>query len=73
MKKEEKQARELASMFFQTFDTEVGRVVMNRLRQITIERPVLTATSTEFGAGIREGQNDIVRQIEAQIRFAKGD
>lgn len=73
MKKEEKKAREIASMFFQTFQTEPGKFVMNRLRQITIERPVLTATSTEFGAGIREGQNDIVRQIEAQIKFARGD
>jgi hypothetical protein len=73
MTKEEKKAREIASMFFQTFSTEPGQFVMDRLKQITVERPVLTATSTRFGAGIREGQNDIVRQIEAQIRFAKGD
>jgi hypothetical protein len=73
VKKEEKKAREIAGMFLQTFSTEPGKFVMNRLRQITIERPVLTATSTEFGAGIREGQNDIIRQIEAQMKFAMGD
>lgn len=67
----EKKAREIASRFYGCFNTEDGEFVLNRLKEITLDRPVLNANSTQFGAGIREGQNMIVRQILDQIAIAE--
>ena len=67
----EKKARDIASRFYGCFGTEDGQFVINRLKEITIDRPVLNANSTQFGTGIREGQNIIVRQILDQIAIAE--
>lgn len=67
----EKKAREIASRFYGCFSTEDGQFVINRLKDITIDRPVLNANSTQFGAGMREGQNAIVRQILDQLAIAE--
>jgi len=67
----EKKARDIASRFYGCFGTEDGQFVINRLKEITLDRPVLNANSTQFGAGIREGQNIIVRQILDQIAIAE--
>ena len=67
----EKKAREIASHFFRCFSTDDGQYVLNRLKEITIDRPVLNANSTQFGAGMREGQNMIVRQILDQMKIAE--
>lgn len=64
-------AREIASRFHECFRSDAGQYVLKRLREVTLERPVLNANSTQFGAGIREGQNQIVRQILDQIDFAE--
>jgi len=40
------------------------------LKSITIDKPVLNPNSTQFSAGIREGQNNIVRQIIDQLSLA---
>jgi len=69
----EAKAQEIASQFYQCFSSEAGQFVINRLKAITIERPVLYANSTQFSAGIREGQNQIVRQILEQIKLANGE
>jgi len=67
----EKKARDIASRFYGCFSTEDGEFVLNRLKEITLDRPVLNPNSTQFGAGMREGQNAIVRQILDQIAIAK--
>ena len=69
---QEKQAMEVASLFRQTFTTEAGKKVLEILDNQCLRRPVVTPDSTQFQAGIREGQNDIVRQIHAQIELANG-
>ncbi|MEO1940243.1 MAG: hypothetical protein ABGX60_00045 [Candidatus Thioglobus sp.] len=69
----EAKAQEIASQFFQCFNSDAGKLVLNRLKDITINRPVLYANSTQFSAGIREGQNQIVRQILEQIKIANGE
>lgn len=66
----EKKARDIASRFYGCFNTEDGQFVINRLKDITLDRPVLNANSTQFGAGMREGQNAIVRQILDQLALA---
>lgn len=67
----EKKARDIASRFYGCFSTEDGQFVLQRLKEITIDRPVLNANSTQFGAGMREGQNTLVRQILEQIAIAE--
>ncbi len=66
-----KKARDIASRFHGCFSTEDGQFVINRLKEITLDRPVLNANSTQFGAGMREGQNAIVRQILDQLALAE--
>jgi len=70
-KKNEAKSREIAGQFFECFNTDAGKYVLARLSAITIDRPVLNPNSTQFGAGIREGQNTIVRQIYEQLSLAE--
>jgi hypothetical protein len=67
--REENQAKsnEIAGQFQECFSTDSGQYVLNRLKSITIDKPVLNPNSTQFGAGLREGQNNIVRQIMDQL------
>mgnify|MGYP005665789657 FL=1 len=67
--REENQAKsnEIAGQFQECFSTDSGQYVLNRLKSITIDKPVLKPNSTQFGAGLREGQNNIVRQIMDQL------
>lgn len=67
----EAKAREIASRFHECFRTDAGQYVLARLRSVTLDKPVLNANSSQFGAGIREGQNSIVRQILEQIDLAE--
>jgi hypothetical protein len=69
--KMEQASREVSSRFLGCFSTEDGEFVLNRLVSITIDRPVLFGGSTKFAAGIREGQNDLVRQILQQMKIAR--
>lgn len=66
-----RKAREIAGHFQRCFSTDDGQYVIKRLKEITLDRPVLNANSTQFGAGMREGQNTIVRQILDQISIAE--
>ena len=70
--REENQAKsnEIAGQFQECFSTDAGQYVLDRLKSITIDKPVLNPNSTQFGAGIREGQNNIVRQIIDQLSLA---
>lgn len=64
------EAREIASLFYQCFTTDAGKVVLDRLITITIMRPTVKPHSTQFEAGISEGRADIVRQILQQLELA---
>jgi len=68
---QERASREIASQTLETFSTDAGKATLARLVKVTIDRPVLFGGSTKFAAGIREGQNDLVRQILQQIKIAK--
>jgi hypothetical protein len=69
-KENEAKSREIAGQFQQCFNTDSGKYVLDRLKSITIDKPVLNPNSTQFSAGIREGQNNIVRQIIDQLSLA---
>ena len=70
-KEQQAKAMEIASQFHQCFSTDAGQYVLERLKTVTINRPVLDPNSTQFGAGMREGENSLVRQILAQIELAE--
>jgi len=69
-KENEAKSHEIAGQFQECFSTDAGQYVLDRLKSITIDKPVLNPNSTQFGAGIREGQNNIVRQIIDQLSLA---
>lgn len=66
-------AHSLDMLVYETFNTDAGKKLLKWMVQQTVLRPTVTATSTSFQAGIREGQNDLVRQLLAMIeRTRKG-
>lgn len=64
-------AYEIDSLAAAVFGTQEGKRLLRWMLKQTVLRPTVTPTSTEFAAGIREGQNDLVRQILAMIERAK--
>jgi hypothetical protein len=68
--KNQAKSHEIAGQFQECFSTDAGQYVLDRLKSITIDKPVLNPNSTQFSAGIREGQNNIVRQIIDQLSLA---
>lgn len=60
-----------ATIFRETFTTDFGKKALELLKRGTTDKPVLDANTTQFGAGIREGQNSIIRQIEGLIKLAE--
>ena len=55
----------------QLFSSRNGKVVLDYIRSKTIERPCCPAGSVEGYGYFREGQNDLVRQIETAIKLGK--
>ena len=79
-RKAQEDAMNTARLFFEVFDTGRGRELLALLRDCTIELPLIRMTGT-FGGGeismtgaewayFREGQNSVVRMIEAQMQIA---
>lgn len=55
----------------QLFSSRNGKLVLEYIRSKTIERPCCPAGSVEGYGYFREGQNDLVRQIETAIKLGK--
>ncbi len=65
---------EMDVLIAKTFSTETGRKVLKFLRDETIEKPVFRRVGSDI-AGVnegyfREGQNELVRQLEMRIKRA---
>lgn len=55
----------LAALAYRVFrQSDDGAKLLARLHEQFIGQPVVMADSTQFAAGIREGQNSMVRYIE---------
>ncbi len=67
------EARRIATTFHECFRTESGQFVLDYLIKLTILRPTVTANSTQFEAGIREGKADLVRMILVQMEVAESE
>lgn len=61
----------LDSLADETFGTPAGKKLLRWMAQQTILRPTGDGGASERAAGIREGQNDLVRQLLAMIERAK--
>ncbi len=72
---EELNARiDIASMFYTTFDTETGQRSMKFLVQKFVLNKTFSSNDTQFGAGIKEGQRQLVLfLLECIQRHRTGD
>jgi len=64
-------AFEIAKMHADVFNTEAGQALLRHWEAVFVWRPIVKPNDTQFAAGIREGQADVVRQIHAQLDFAR--
>jgi len=63
-------AQAKAEIFSQCFGTPAGKKVLEIMRLMTIEQPIMNATTTDRGAALREGQNSWQRFVEKQVQLA---
>lgn len=62
---------DLNKLCLRVFDTEDGQKLMGWLRSSVLEQPVAVPGSDPSFAFYREGQNSIVRDLEARITKAR--
>lgn len=62
---------DLNKLCLRVFNTEDGKKLMGWLRASILEQPVATPGSDSSYAYYREGQNSIVRDLEARITKAR--
>ena len=58
----------LDQLYARTFSTEAGAKVLSHLRATTIERPCFTPGEDASHGFMREGENEIVRSMNASQR-----
>jgi hypothetical protein len=61
----------IAKMHADVFNTEAGKELLAHWERVLVWRPIVQPNDTQFAAGIREGQADIVRQIRFNLDFAR--
>lgn len=61
----------LAKLCADTFSTPSGQALLTWLVATFIARPTVHPNDTQFAAGIREGQADVVRQLLTNIEIAR--
>lgn len=61
---------EHASLYRQVFSSPNGRAVLEDMRQMFLRQRIVRPDDTQFAAGIRQGQADVVQRILAMIEFA---
>jgi hypothetical protein len=66
-------AMRIARMHAVVFDTEAGQALMQHLIRTFLCRAIVRPGEDAFAQGIREGQANVIRQILAQIEFARGE
>lgn len=70
---QETEGRDIASLFHQAFaQNDAGKQVLDIFIKESLLKPTVTANSTQFEAGIREGRCDFVRQILLNLELAEG-
>lgn len=61
----------IARLCSDTFASPAGQALLEHLIVCFICRPILRPADTQFEAGIRQGQADVVMQILSNIEIAK--
>ena len=66
--------KEMDVLIAKTFSTPTGRKVLKFLRDETIEKPIFRRIGQDIAGAnegyFREGQNELVRQLETRIKRA---
>lgn len=68
---EEAKARDIASAYFNCFNTEAGQWVIEDLVNKFLTKPIVRPGDDAYAQGVREGRADLVRQLLIQIEYAK--
>jgi len=61
-------SNDIDKVFVRCFSTKEGQLVLEHLRNVTIEQPTFIPGSDSSFGFHREGQNSIVREIERRIK-----
>jgi hypothetical protein len=61
---------EFANKVAKTFGTRDGKAILEAFIQRYLLVDIVTDTTTQFGAGRRQGHADVVKQILAQIEIS---
>ena len=68
---EEAKARDIATAYFNCFNTEAGQYVLDSMIESFMTKPVVRSGEDAYAQGIRQGRQDVVMQIIQQIEYAK--
>ena len=68
---EQSKATEIATAYYQCFNTEAGQWVLEDLVNKFLTKAIVRPGEDNFAQGIREGRADLIRQILIQIEYAK--
>jgi hypothetical protein len=61
----------IAKLCADTFNTAPGQEFLQHLVRTFVARPIVHPADTQFAAGIRQGQADVVLQILQNLEIAK--
>ena len=70
-KKRKKEIIAEANLFYQTFNTESGKLVLDKLMETFLTKSIAKPNDDMISIGIREGQARTVRWMLQQIEIAK--
>ena len=66
--------KEMDVLIAKTFSTQAGRKVLKFLRDETIEKPIFRRIGQDIAGAnegyFREGQNELIRQLEMRVKRA---
>lgn len=66
-------AMRIAKMHAVALNTDAGKVLLEHWVRTFLCRAIVRPGEDAYAQGIREGQANVIRQILAQIEFAKGE
>lgn len=68
--KEQKQATDIATAYFNAFNTEAGKFVLDNMIETFLTKPIVRSGEDAYAQGIRQGSANVVYQIIQQLEYA---
>jgi len=67
---EQSKATEIATAYYQCFNTEAGKWVLDHMIETFMTKPIVRSGEDNFAQGIRQGRYDVVVQLLNQVEYA---